>query len=132
MAEPAASLRTLRTPLGRVRGLGAAKSGVHHWWLQRLTSLALLPLSIWLVFSLAGLAGASHAGAVAWIGRPLNAVLLLAFLAAAFHHSANGVQEVIEDYVHEPFARAGGIIVVKGLCALLWIAASLAVLRIAL
>ncbi len=132
MAEPVASLRTLRTPLGRVRGLGAAKSGVHHWWLQRLTSLALLPLSIWLVFSLAGLAGASHAQAVAWIGRPLNAVLLLAFLAAAFHHSANGVQEVIEDYVREPFARAAGIILVKGLCALLWIAASLAVLRIAL
>ncbi len=132
MAKEFAEHTTLRSSLGRVRGLGSAKSGVHHWWLQRLTSVALLPLSIWLVFALAALAGASHAEAVAWIGRPVNAVLMLAFLAAAFHHTAAGVQVVVEDYVHEDRWKFAMILVVKGLCVLLWLAASLAVLRIAL
>lgn len=126
------SIRTLRSPLGRVRGMGSAKSGTQQWWQQRVTSIALLPLSIWLVFSLAGLVGANWPEAVAWIGRPVNAVLLLGFLAAAFHHSATGLQEVIEDYVHGEFARIGAILVVKGACVLLWLASTLAVLRIAL
>jgi succinate dehydrogenase / fumarate reductase membrane anchor subunit len=132
MANELAERTTLRSPLGRVRGLGSSQSGVHHWWLMRVTSVALLPLSIWLVFALAGLAGASHAEALAFIGRPFNAVLLLAFLAAAFHHTAYGVQVIIEDYVRAEWGRIGGILAVKGLCVLLWLAASLAVLRIAL
>jgi succinate dehydrogenase / fumarate reductase membrane anchor subunit len=131
MANEYAERTTLRSPLGRVRGMGSAKSGVHHWWLMRLTSVALLPLTIWLVFALAGLAGASHIEALAFIGRPFNAVLLLAFLAAAFHHTANGVQEIFEDYANTEWSKMAGILVVKGLCFLLWLAASLAVLRIA-
>ncbi|MBW8268025.1 succinate dehydrogenase, hydrophobic membrane anchor protein [Caldovatus aquaticus] len=131
MAKELAERTTLRSPLGRVRGLGASKSGAHHWWLMRVTSVALLPLSIWLIFALAGLAGASHAEAAAFVGRPVNAVLLLAFLAAAFHHTAYGVQVIIEDYVRSEWGRIGGILAVKGLCALLWLAASLAVLRLA-
>jgi succinate dehydrogenase / fumarate reductase membrane anchor subunit len=131
MANEYAEHTTLRSPLGRVRGLGSAKSGVHHWWMQRVTSIALLPLSIWLVFALAGMAGAGHAEAVAWIGRPLNAVLLLAFLAAAFHHTAAGVQVIVEDYANSEWAKMATILAVKGLCVLLWLAASLAVLRIA-
>jgi succinate dehydrogenase / fumarate reductase membrane anchor subunit len=131
MANEYAEHTTLRSPLGRVRGLGSARSGVHHWWMQRVTSIALLPLSVWLVFALAGMAGASHAEAVAWIGRPLNAVLLLAFLAAAFHHTAAGVQVIVEDYANSERAKMATVLAVKGLCALLWLAASLAVLRIA-
>jgi succinate dehydrogenase / fumarate reductase membrane anchor subunit len=131
MANEYAEHTTLRSPLGRVRGLGSAKSGVHHWWMQRVTSIALLPLSIWLVFALAGMAGAGHAEAVAWIGRPLNAVLLLAFLAAAFHHTAAGVQVIVEDYANSEWAKMATILAVKGLCVLLWLAASLAVLRVA-
>jgi succinate dehydrogenase / fumarate reductase membrane anchor subunit len=131
MANEYAEHTTLRSPLGRVRGLGSAKSGVHHWWMQRVTSIALLPLSIWLVFALAGMAGAGHAEAVAWIGRPLNAVLLLAFLAAAFHHTAAGVQVIVEDYANSEWAKMATILAMKGLCVLLWLAASLAVLRVA-
>lgn len=129
MAAP--TLRTLRTPLGRVRGLGAARGGTHHWWMQRVTSIALLPLTIWLVFTLATMPDSTWQQATAWIGRPFNAVLLLAFLAAAFHHTAAGLQVVIEDYVRGEFARLGGVMLVKGACFLLWLSATLAVLRIA-
>jgi succinate dehydrogenase / fumarate reductase membrane anchor subunit len=132
MANPIAERGTLRSPLGRVRGLGSAKSGTQAWWMQRVTSIALLPLTIWLVFSLACMAGASFGEARAWVARPLNAALLLAFLAASFHHSAAGIREVIEDYVKPEFARMGSILVVKGLCVLLWLVSSLAVLRIAI
>ena len=131
MAEDRVSIRTLRTPLGRVRGAGSAKGGTHHWFMMRVTSIALLPLTLWLVFSLVALAGQSHAVTTAWIGSPFNAMLLLAFLAAAFHHTANGLQVFIEDYVRDEVKRMGGVLLVKGLCFLLWIAASLAVLRLA-
>lgn len=129
MAAP--TLRTLRSPLGRVRGMGSARGGTHHWWMQRVTSIALLPLTIWLVFGLAGMPDSSWQEATAWIARPFNAVLLLAFLAAGFHHTASGLQVVAEDYVRDEMARMGVILAVKGLCFLLWLSATLAVLRIA-
>ncbi|MEY4794435.1 MAG: hypothetical protein RL724_1371 [Pseudomonadota bacterium] len=132
MAEDSASIRSLRSPLGRVRGMGSAKGGTHHWWMQRITSIALLPLSIWLIFSLAGLAGAGYGVVLEWIGNTFNAVLLLAFLTAAFHHAAAGLQVVIEDYVRDELKRFAAICAVNGLAVLLWLAASLSVLRIAL
>ena len=132
MAEDSASIRSLRSPLGRVRGMGSAKGGTQHWWMQRVTSIALLPLSIWLIFSLAGLAGAEYAVVLEWIGNTFNAVLLLAFLTAAFHHAAAGLQVVIEDYVRGELQRFAAICGVNGLAILLWLAASLSILRIAL
>lgn len=131
MANDTARAATLRSPLGRVRGLGSAKSGVHHWWLQRVSSIALLPLTIWLIFSLAGLAGASHAEAVLWISRPVNAVLLLLFLAIGFQHTASGAQVIIEDYANREWVRMALILAVKALCVVLWLTASLAVLSLA-
>jgi succinate dehydrogenase / fumarate reductase membrane anchor subunit len=128
---PQPTIRTLRSPLGRARGMGAAKGGTHHWWMQRVTSIALLPLTLWLVFSLARMPDTTWQETTAWIGRPFNAVLLLAFLAAAFHHTAAGLQVVIEDYVRDEMARMGAVLAVKGVCALLWLASTLAVLRIA-
>ena len=71
---------SLRSPLGRVRGAGSAKSGTHHWWMQRVTSIALLPLTIWFIVALATNAGMTHGEAMLWIGRPLHAVLLLALI----------------------------------------------------
>jgi len=122
----------LRSPLGRVRGLGSARAGTRHWWMQRVTSIALLPLTVWFVIGAIGLAGASRAQTLAWIGAPLNAVLLLALIAAAFHHMAAGLQVVIEDYVRPEMPRMGLILLVKGASALLALAAALSVLRIAL
>jgi succinate dehydrogenase / fumarate reductase membrane anchor subunit len=122
----------LRTPLGRVRGLGSAKAGTHHWWMQRVTSLALLPLTVWFVISVIGLAGASYAETLAFIGAPVNAVLLLTLVAATFHHMAAGLQVVVEDYVRPELRRMGLILLIKGGCVLMALASAFAVLRIAL
>jgi succinate dehydrogenase / fumarate reductase membrane anchor subunit len=111
--------------------VGSAKSGSHHWWMQRVSSVALLPLTIWFIVSLATSAGMSHPEVLIWIGTPINAVLLLALIALTFQHTASGVQVIIEDYVNHEGARIAAILVVKGLCWLLGIAAVLAVLRIA-
>ncbi|MBX6742226.1 MAG: succinate dehydrogenase, hydrophobic membrane anchor protein [Acetobacteraceae bacterium] len=131
MANQNAANTTLRSPLGRVRGLGSAKGGTHHWWMQRVTSIALLPLTIWFAFSAALLAGASYEETIAWIGRPWNAVLLLATIALVFHHTAAGIQVIFEDYANQEWTKMSGILAVKAICALLAIASALAVLRIA-
>lgn len=90
----------LRTDLGRVKGLGSAKEGVGHWRLQRLTALALVPLSLWFVLSLLCMFGGSHAEVVAWVSAPHVTVLLIALSAALFWHLQLGLQVVVEDYVH--------------------------------
>ena len=94
-----------QTLLRRVRGVGSAKEGVHHWWMQRLTAIALVPLSIWLLTSIAFLAGADHARVAAWIANPVVALLLILTLTAMFYHLKLGVQVVIEDYVHAKPAK---------------------------
>ncbi len=121
----------LRSPLGRVRGLGSARGGTHHWWMQRVTSMALLPLTIWFALSAASLAGASYIETLAWIGRPWNAVLLLATIGLSFHHTAAGLQVIIEDYANLEWAKVGGILAIRAICWLLALASALAVLRIA-
>ncbi len=89
----------LVSPLGRVLGLGSAKDGAEHWWMQRLTSVALVPLGLWLAIALARLEDFSHATVTAWVAAPVNAVLLILTVLATIHHSRLGVQVVIEDYV---------------------------------
>ncbi|MDB5413706.1 MAG: succinate dehydrogenase, hydrophobic rane anchor protein [Rubritepida sp.] len=121
----------MRSALGRVRGHGSAKSGTHHWWMQRVTSIALLPLTLWFVYSMIRLAGASYLDTLFWIARPLNAVLMISLIALTFHHMANGLQVVVEDYVHNELARMATVLVIKGASALLALASTFAVLRIA-
>ncbi len=89
----------MRSQLGRVRGLGASKSGVEHWWVERLTAIALVPLTIWFVVSVLVLLGADQHTVVVWAGRPVNTVLLLALVIMTFHHMQLGLQVVIDDYV---------------------------------
>ena len=91
---------SLRSPLGRVLGYGAAKEGVHHWWIQRLTSIALIPLTVWFVISLLALPSFDYATVHAWASQTWTALLLVLFIAIAAWHSKLGVQVVIEDYVH--------------------------------
>lgn len=91
---------SLRSDLGRVKGLGSAKEGVSHWRLQRLTALALVPLSLWFVVSLLCVFDDSHAAIVAWVSAPYVTVLLIALSIASFWHLQLGLQVVIEDYVH--------------------------------
>jgi succinate dehydrogenase / fumarate reductase, membrane anchor subunit len=90
---------SLRSPIGRVLGLGAAKEGVSHWWSQRVTSVALLFLGLWFVASLLRMPAFEYRVVVEWIGAPANAVLLLLLIATLVYHSQLGVQVVVEDYV---------------------------------
>ena len=118
---------SLQTPLARVLGLGSAKEGVEHWWWQRLTALALVPLGIWFVIAVISLVGAGYAEARAWVSAPLNMVLLIAFTAALLHHAQLGLQVVIEDYVHNEAWKLTGLLAVKFLAVLafIWVAVML-------
>ncbi|HEX4677096.1 MAG TPA: succinate dehydrogenase, hydrophobic membrane anchor protein [Steroidobacteraceae bacterium] len=91
---------SLRSPLGKVLGTGSAKEGVHHWWLQRLTSIALVPLTIWFVVSLLSLPSFEHVTVVSWMAQTWTALLLILFILVATWHSQLGVRVVVEDYVH--------------------------------
>jgi succinate dehydrogenase / fumarate reductase membrane anchor subunit len=122
----------LRTPLGRVRGLGSAKEGVQHWWAQRLTSLALVPLTIWFVSSLVALAGAEHVDVITWLRSPVAAISMVLLLGVTFHHTQAGLQVVIEDYVHDEGAKLALILVVKAIALIAALAGIFAVLKIAL
>jgi succinate dehydrogenase / fumarate reductase membrane anchor subunit len=90
---------SLKTPLGRVLGLGAAGTGVGHWWQQRVTAAALALLGLWFVIALIGLETATRAAVVDWIGSPLNAALLALLVLTAAWHSLLGTQVIVEDYV---------------------------------
>jgi succinate dehydrogenase / fumarate reductase membrane anchor subunit len=103
----------LRSPLSEARGLGSAKDGVGHWWLQRLTALALIPLSLWFVFSIARYHVADYPTMMAWVRSPLVAVALVLYFVALFYHSALGVQVVIEDYVGNEALKLSGLVLVK-------------------
>jgi len=112
---------SLQTPLARVLGLGSAKEGVEHWWWQRITAIALVPLGLWFVVAVISLVGADYAAARAWVGAPLNMVLLIAFAAALLHHAQLGLQVVIEDYVHNEAWKLTGLLAVKFLAVLAFI-----------
>jgi succinate dehydrogenase / fumarate reductase membrane anchor subunit len=118
--------------LYNVRGLGSAKEGTHHWWMQRLTAVALVPLMLWLALSMARLGAMSYEQAIAWVGSPLTSTLLLGTLLAMFHHAQLGLQVVIEDYVHHEAVKIAALIGLKLLTLLLGLASALAVLRVAL
>lgn len=122
---------SLRTPLARVRGLGSAKSGTHHWWMQRLTAVALVPLSLWFVASLVVVVTADYGTAILWLRSPLVAILCCALIVAIFYHGQLGMQVVLEDYVHAEALKLVSIVVVKLVSLLLAAAALFAVLSIA-
>ena len=122
----------LRTPLARARGLGSAKDGLHHWWAQRLTAIALVPLVVWFAISLVMLSGADHAAVRAWIGSPLVMVLLILTIAVGLHHGQLGIQVVIEDYVGGDGWKLALIVIVKFVSALFGLGAFVAILRLGL
>ena len=122
---------SLRSDLGKVRGLGSAKEGVAHWWAQRLTAIALVPLVLWFVAGIAGMAGADLAAVRGWIANPVTAVLLVLLIGTAFHHAQLGLQVVIEDYVHSEGCKLAGIILIKFLAVALAAAGIFSVLKIA-
>lgn len=122
---------SLRSPMGRVLGLGSAKEGVYHWWSQRVTAVALVLLTLWFVSALLRLGDFSHAAVVAWIELPLNAVLLSLLIGTALYHSQLGVQVVVEDYVVNHGLKVVTLLLINFLHVALAALGIFAVLRIA-
>ena len=122
---------SLQTPLGRVRGLGAAGNGVHHWWVQRLTSVALVPLGVWLLVSLLTLPSLDFVTLVSWIGGTWTSSLLTVFVITACWHSRLGIQVIIEDYVHDQGLKTTSLVLSGFVHVLLAALGVFAVLRIA-
>lgn len=121
---------SMQSPLARVRGLGSAKEGFHHWWAQRLTAVALVPLSLWFIYSLVVVTGADYATVTGWLKQPVNAVLMLLFLFSLYYHAALGLQVVIEDYIDSEWQKITCLILVKFLVWLAGLSAAIAVLKI--
>jgi succinate dehydrogenase / fumarate reductase membrane anchor subunit len=120
-----------RTALGKVRGLGSARHGVGHWWLQRMTALALIPLSLWFVSALVSAMLSPNVVVVAeWFSSPVNAILMVVMLVALFMHAKLGVQVVVEDYVHGPFAKYAALLANGLICYLFMAICILAVLKL--
>lgn len=121
---------SMRTPLARVRGLGAARHGTGHFIAQRITAIALIPLLLWFVWAIAAHAGADYSAAVRFLSHPLNAGLMLLFMLTGIYHFMIGLQVVIEDYT----AAATRIVLLllnRFACAMLAVAAVIAILKLA-
>jgi succinate dehydrogenase / fumarate reductase membrane anchor subunit len=123
---------SLRSPLGKVKGLGSARSGTHHFLAQRLTALALIPLTIWFCFSLASMAQMDYASFTAWLQSPISASLMILTVVATFYHAYLGLQVVLEDYVSNHATRMISIIVVQFICILVSVIGAVSVIKIAM
>ena len=121
----------MRSPLGRARGLGSAREGVEHWWMQRVTAVALIPLTLWFAASLIALTGSDYNAVIAWLKAPFVAILMVLLLIALFHHTALGLQVVVEDYVHSDRAKIPTVVAIRLACFALAVTGIFATVRIA-
>jgi succinate dehydrogenase / fumarate reductase membrane anchor subunit len=123
---------SLRSPLSEARGLGAAKEGTHHWLVQRISAVAMAPLMLWLLFSLASLAGSDYVAVRGWVASPLNTALLLVLVATLFHHALLGTQVVIEDYVASEGRKLAALIATRFVLIVAAVLGIVAILKISL
>ena len=121
----------IRTPLGKVEGLGSARSGTHHFWALRLTSVALVPLSIWFVASALAYVGAEQGAVAAYFAEPANAVLMFLFIVACVYHTSLGLQTIIEDYFHQESVKIALLVLTRFACWIVGTAAGFALIRMA-
>jgi succinate dehydrogenase / fumarate reductase membrane anchor subunit len=122
---------SLRSSLGKVEGLGAAKEGAHHWWVQRVSSAALVLLTLWFVASLVHLGSFDYAVVHAWLAKSANAVLMVLLAVTAIYHSQLGVQVVVEDYVSHHGAKLSVLMLMNFVHILLAALAAFAILHVA-
>jgi succinate dehydrogenase / fumarate reductase membrane anchor subunit len=125
-------MASYRTPLGRARGLGSAKQGVGHWVAERVTSIALVPLTLWGVSAVLRLAAGDYGFALGWIADPLNAVLMVLLIAISFWHMHSGLRVVIEDYIHEALNKTVLLVLNLFVCGLAGALAVFSILKVAL
>ena len=125
---------SLKSPLGKVKGLGSAKNGTHHWWMQRLTAIALIPLTIYfLVGFLSHIVwGNGYGDATSWLSSPFNGIVMLLLVFSGCYHANSGLQVIIEDYLHCEAAKITGIIIVKFSLVVLAMVGALSVIKIML
>lgn len=121
----------MRSPLGRARGFGSAQSGVGHWWMQRLTAVALVPLSLWFVAAMLTMLFVPRAVVVHWVANPINTVLLLCLIFSVFYHMQLGLRVVIEDYTHGEGRKLAAILIMNAVTLLLALGAFVSVLKMA-
>ena len=125
-------MKDLRSPLAKAKGLGASGDASHHFWVQRVSALAMITLVIWICFSIAFLPEATYATVVSWLQVPINGIITLLFVILSFYHAQLGLQVVIEDYVSSHSARLFGILFTKFLSYFLMAAGVYAVIKITL
>jgi succinate dehydrogenase / fumarate reductase membrane anchor subunit len=122
---------SLLTPFKRASGLGTTNDGVHHWWMQRLTAVALAPLTLWVVFAVASHAGEDYAVVATWFAQPFTTTMLTLFVFTAFLHAVQGLTVIIEDYLHHEGAKFAALITMKLVLVLLGTSSALSILRVA-
>jgi succinate dehydrogenase / fumarate reductase membrane anchor subunit len=122
----------LKHPLARARGLGSAHEGLHHWISQRVTAVLLLPLTVWLCWSMVGIAHMDHATFVAWLSQPWNTILMVLTVGTMFYHAVLGNQVVIEDYIHTEGLMIAKMLAMRFVYLIAGIACIYAILKVAL
>ena len=125
-------METLRSQLKGARGLGSARFGSGAWWAERLTAIALVPLSLWFIASIISLEGTTRAGMITWLHAPVPLVLILCLILATFWHMELGLRVVIDDYVHNDAIRIAMLLFQRGLCIVAAVLCVIAVLRLGL
>lgn len=121
-----------RTPMSRARGLGSAKHGVSHWISERVGAAALIPLTLWAIYAVIRLAALDYDGAVAWLGSPVNATLMVLMLAISFSHMHAGLRVVVEDYIHKTLTKTALLLLNLFVCGLAGALAVFSILKVAL
>ena len=124
--------KSMSTPLARARGLGSAKSGLHHWWHQRVSAVAMVGLVSWMVVLLFSLVEADYQTALNMLAHPVNATVVVLFVAVGLWHASLGLQVVLEDYVANEGVRLIAILAVEMAASVTAILAILSVLKVAL
>ncbi len=121
----------MRSPLGRARGRGAAHGGIHHWLAERITAIALLPLSLWFIYTVYHLMGRPRWGVVRWAHNPLNTALTLALIAMTFRHMQLGLEVIMGDYIHDKKLHTAAVLLNRAVTGLLALLCAVSVLRLA-
>lgn len=121
---------TMRSSLSRARGLGSAKTGSQHWWAERMTSLALFPMTIWIIYSIVAGVGADYIAFKDWVSQPGTLTILVIYFGTLFWHVALGLTVVVEDYVHDKTMEVALIIAVKFGCVFFGVFSIVSILKV--
>ncbi len=124
-------MSSLQTPLHKVRGMGASHSGTGHFWRERVTAVALAPLSLWFLYVMLGLAGTNEVTALQFLAHPWNALLMAAFVSFSLYHAALGLQVVVDDYIHTAGGKLFLLLGIRAALLACWLVSLFAIIRIA-